>query len=113
MLWIKGRLQGLGAIQRTGAVWVQGRIRGEELSRLLGVAELPVLLASEPLALSILRKAHRSDHRRSPQDIVARSRRLAWIVGAGRAAKAVANRCYLCRALDKKMASQQMGRSSG
>ena len=105
----QGKLQGLGVVQRGGTVWVQGRIRKEELSRLLGVTELPVLLATEPLSKAILRKAHRDDHRRSPQDIVARSRRLAWIVGAGRAAKAVANQCYTCRALDKRMATQQMG----
>ena len=42
----KGRLQGLGVKERGGAIWVQGRVRGEELSRLLGVSELPVILAS-------------------------------------------------------------------
>ena len=105
----QGRLQGLGVVVRSGVVWVQGRVHGEELSRLLGVSELPVLVSSEPLARSVLRKAHRSDHRRSPQDIAARSRRLAWIVGAGRAAKLTASQCYTCRAKDKRMASQQMG----
>ena len=83
----QGRLQGLGVVVRSGVVWVQGRVHGEELSRLLGVSELPVLISSEPLARSVLRKAHRSDHRRSPQDIAARSRRLAWIVGAGSCCK--------------------------
>ena len=105
----QGKLQGLGAVERGGIVWVRGRVRGEELARLLGMSELPVILAKEPLARSILSKAHRSDHRRSPQDIVARSRRLAWIPGAGRSAKVAARQCYACRAKDKKMACQQMG----
>ena len=105
----RGKLQGLGVIERGGLVWVQGRVRGEELARLLGIGELPVLMASEPLARSVLRKAHRSDHRRSPQDISARSRRMVWIVGSTRAAKVVARQCFACRAKDKRMASQQMG----
>ena len=31
----QGRLQSLGAVSRGGVVWVQGRVRGEELARLL------------------------------------------------------------------------------
>ena len=37
------RLQGLGAVNRGGVVWVQGRVRGEDLARLLGMPELPVI----------------------------------------------------------------------
>ena len=104
-----GKLQGLGALLRGGVVWIQGRVRGEALAALLGTTELPVLMAGEPLAKSLASKAHRSDHRRSPQDIAARTRRAAWIVGSTRLAKSVAARCYGCRLRDKKMAQQQMG----
>ena len=68
-----GKLQGLGAVSRGGAVWVSGRIRKEKLAELLGTMELPILMPSEPLALSVLRKAHRHDHRRSPQDLASTS----------------------------------------
>ena len=107
----QGKLQGLGAVKRGGAVWVQGRVRGEQLARLLGTEQLPVIMGAERLAKSALSKAHRNrnDHRRSPQDISARSRRMFWIMGATRAAKLVANQCFQCRAKDKKMARQQMG----
>ena len=105
----RGRLQGLGAVCRGGVVWVSGRIRGEELAVLLGTRDLPILLATEELSKSILRKSHRVDHRRSPQDVAARSRRLAWIVGATRTAKSVVGKCYQCRLLDKRNARQLMG----
>ena len=105
----KGKLASLGAMVRCGIVWVQGRVRGEELARLLGTPDLPIVMATEALAASIMRKAHREDHRRSPQDIAARSRRLAWIPGATRLAKSVASHCYYCRASDKRMARQRMG----
>ena len=105
----KGQLSSLGAVSRGGVVWVQGRVRGEELARLLGTSELPVVMASEALAKAIMSKAHRCDHRRSPQDIAARSRRMVWIPGSTRLAKTVASHCYFCRANDKRMARQQMG----
>ena len=105
----KGKLTGLGAVSRGGIVWVQGRVRGEELARLLGTAELPVVMSSEALAKSVMSSAHRRDHRRSPQDIAARSRRLVWIPGATRLAKTTASHCYHCRATDKRMAKQLMG----
>ena len=41
------KLQGLGAVCRRGAVWVQGRVCGEVLAKLLGTSELPVVMASE------------------------------------------------------------------
>ena len=105
----KGQLAGLGAVSRGGVVWVQGRVRGEELAKLLGTSELPVIMASEALAKSVMSKAHRSDHRRSPQDIAARSRRMVWIPGSTRLAKTIASHCYHCRASDKRMAKQRMG----
>ena len=74
----KGKLASLGAVTRGGVVWIQGRVRREELARLLGTSDLPIVMASEALAASIMRKAHREDHRRSPQDIAARSRRMVW-----------------------------------
>ena len=62
----QGQLQGLGAAVRGEIVWVSSRVRGEKMAELLGVQELPVLLGSEELAKSILRKSYRQDHRRNP-----------------------------------------------
>ena len=58
-----GKLRGLGAEEHGGIVWVSGRIRGEKLAELLGTSALPVLLPEEPLAKSLMWKAHREDHR--------------------------------------------------
>ena len=82
---------------------------GDQLATLLGSKALPVVLDKEPLALSILHKAHREDHRRGARDAAARSRRSVWIVSATRLAKTVMSRCYLCRYKDRKAESQLMG----
>ena len=104
-----GKLRGLGAEDRDGVVWVTGRVRGATLATLLGTKALPVVLDREPLALSILHKAHREDHRRGARDAAAQSRRLVWIVSATRLAKTVISKCYLCRYKDRKAESQLMG----
>ena len=98
----EGRLQGLGAVERGGVAWVSGRVRGEDLVQLLGVKDLPILLPEARLSRLILDKSHRQDHRRSPQDIVARSRRAAWILGAARCGKSVAASCHTCRLRDRR-----------
>ena len=90
-------------------VWVTGRVRGEHLAVLLGTKSLTVILASEPLAWTILHKAHREDHRRGPRNTAARSRRLVWIVSATRLAKSVNGRCFQCRYKDRKLEKQLMG----
>ena len=104
-----GKLRGLGGEERGGMVWITGRVRGEQLAPLLGTTALPVLLASEPLAYSLLHKAHREDHRRGPRDAAARSRRAAWVVGATRLAKTTIGRCYVCRYHDRRLEKQLMG----
>ena len=104
-----GKLRGLGAEDRDGIVWVTGRVRGELLATLLGSEALPVILDKEPLAMSILHKAHREDHRRGARDAAARSRRSVWIVSATRLAKKVVSKCYSCRYRDRKAESQLMG----
>ena len=105
-----GNLRGLGAEYRGGIVWVTGRVRGDDLARLLGTTALPVLMSSEPLAKSLLHKAHREDHRRGPRDAAARSRRAVWIVSATRLAKSVIEKCFNCRYRDKRTEEQMMGR---
>ena len=104
-----GKLRGLGAENRSGVVWVTGRIRGEQLATLLGATGLPVVLPCEHLTYMVLHKAHREDHRRGPRDTAARSRRAVWVVSATRLAKTIASQCYGCRYRDRKMEKQIMG----
>ena len=106
----EGNLRGLGAEDRGKIVWVSGRIRGEQLAVLLGTTALPVVLAEEPIARSILHKAHREDHRGGPRDAAARSRKLVWVMSATRLAKVVIARCFECCHKDRKLEQQLMGR---
>ena len=46
-----GRLRGLGGHQRGGIVWVDGRVRKEELADILGTVKLPIIMAEELLVL--------------------------------------------------------------
>ena len=105
----EGKLRGLGAQVKNGVVWVSGRVRGDKLAALLGTEALPVILPSEPLARSIMGKAHREDHRRGPRDAAARSRKMVWVTAATRLAKSVIGSCYTCRRRDKQMETQLMG----
>ena len=90
-------------------MWVDGRVRGEDLTGLLGTKELPILMAGEVLAHRIMSKAHREDHRQSPNDITARSRRSVWIFQGTRLAKKIAMSCYQCQCKDKTLEKQLMG----
>ena len=54
-------------------VVVSGRAKKETLARLLGLEELVVVMPQEPLAKIIMQDAHREDHRRTPQDVIARA----------------------------------------
>ena len=62
-----------------GIVYVRGRCDGA-LLRLLGVDKLPVLARQSRLAKLIMWEAHLEDHRSTHTDVLARSRRRAWIV---------------------------------
>ena len=105
----QGKLLGLGAVSQAGCIWISSHIYGEKMAKLVGTQELPILMATERLSQSILSKSHRQDHRRSPQDVSARSRRLAWIVGSTRSAKSIVGKCFACRVTDKRHAVQKMG----
>ena len=105
----EGRLTSLGAYMDQGEVWVEGRAQAADLARLLGVPRLRIIMPSERLAELILRSCHEEDHRRSPQDAVARSRSIAWIVRASQVAKRVIRACPVCRRERLLMREQQMG----
>ena len=103
-----GKLLSLGAERRKGLVVVSGRVRREHLARLLGVEVLPVVMATERLAYLIMVEAHGEDHRRSPQDVLGRSRKKAWIPRGGALARKVIRSCIFCRHSNLKTQSQIM-----
>ena len=105
----RNELLSLGAKSVGGLVVVDGRVRKEELARLLGKAVLPIIMIQEPLAELIIQDAHNEDHNLDPQYLIARSRKEVWIPRATRTAKAIASRCMFCRARSKKMIKQRMG----
>ena len=54
-------------------VVVSGRAMKATLAMLLGLEELVVVMPQEPLAKMVMQDAHREDHRRTPQDVIARA----------------------------------------
>ena len=103
-----GRLRSLGAILRNGVVYVSGRIRKEHMAEIVGREELAVIMPGERLARLVMEDAHKEDHRRSPQDVMARARRHLWIPQGGRLAKQVVKECVQCRRQDHRMSQQIM-----
>ena len=91
-------------------MYTRGRV-GQALEHLLGVDELPVLLAGTRLAALVMWKSHEEDHKQLPRDTLARSRKRAWIVNGMRLAKWVSRQCPHCnitRAKEKKQLVEQL-----
>ena len=76
---------------------------------MLGKPYLPVIWASTKLARLIVRYFHQEDHRMTPSDVVARTRRVVWIPRCLALAKSEIKSCFFCRVKKKKMESQVMG----
>ena len=104
----EGKLLSIGAFCKKGIVLCQGRIGGNKLTQLLGKSHLPVLMPKSTLARLILRMSHKEDHRRGSADVVARSRREAWIVKARNIAQSEVKDCMECRRLSTDTAQQLM-----
>ena len=65
-------------------------------------------MPQEPLAKIIMQDAHREDHRRTPQDVMARARRHVWIPKGTQLARKVVRECHWCRRENVKMQKQLM-----
>ena len=103
-----GKLKSIGALQRNGVVYMSGRVRKEHMAEIVGREELAVIMPRERLARLVMEDAHREDHRRSPQDVMARARRHIWIPQGGRLARQVVQECVKCRRQDHRMSKQIM-----
>ena len=78
------------------------------MKKILGVAELPILLPATRLAEVIMTEAHKEDHR-GPKATLWRSRSKAWIVKGHNLAKRVEKDCMYCKIRKKELAQQRMG----
>ena len=105
----EGRLTTLGGRIECGLVVVSGRVPEDDLGAILGKPYLPVIWATTPLARLIVRHCHQEDHRLSPSDVVARTRRLVWIPRCTALAKSEARSCLYCRRKRKSLVQQVMG----
>ena len=88
-----------------------GRLGEKSLSRLLGVASLPILLPSSRASYLYMVRAHEGEHGTEHKSIVetlARSRQSVWIVRARQLAKKVCSNCFKCKREKKKLAGQRM-----
>ena len=74
-----GTLLSLGAQNKGGMVVVSDRAKRATLARLLGLEELVVVMPQEHLAKIVMQDTHREDHRRTPQEVIARARKHVWI----------------------------------
>ena len=103
----RGELDPLRPVMDRGIVYIRGRC-DRSLLNLLGVDRLPVLARQTRLAKLIMIQAHYEDHRSSPTDVLARSRRISWIVRGRFLAKEVCKVCPLCKLHKRKMTQQIM-----
>ena len=100
--------------QKDGMVIVTvGRIGEKSLSRLLGVASLPILMPSSRAAFLFMMRAHCGDDNlvhRSAVETLARSRSCVWIVRGKNLAKSICKDCPMCIKRRKQLCSQQIAK---
>ena len=92
----QGRLVPMGGRLVSGTVVVTGRVDEVDLANMLGKPYLPVIWASTKLARLIVRYFHQEDHRMTPSDVVARTRRVVWIPRCLALAKSEIKSCFFC-----------------
>ena len=109
LLLRQGHLASLHAWNCGGVVWTRGRFPTRMLQDKLGLPALPVVKGSSQAAVLILRQAHLQDHNKDPKYVLARAKRVAWLLqGRGTAIKVIDD-CSRCRLLAHKTQNQIMG----
>ena len=103
-----GDLDPFRPFMERGIIYIRGRC-GSALPKLLGLDKLPVLPRDSRLAKLIVWEAHYEDHRLSPSDVLARSRRTAWIIRGRYLAREVCKMCPVCKLKKRNLTEQLMG----
>ena len=109
--WQTGKLDSLLPKMDGRIIVTVGRIGEVSLTRLLGVASLPILLPSTRAAFLYMMRAHCGDDNflhKSPVETLARSRTAVWIVRGKNLAKSLWKSCPVCIKRRKELCSQQI-----
>ena len=75
----------------------------------LGLSELPVVQGDSQVAVLMLRQAHEENHSRDPKQVLARSRKLAWIIRGRSTAAKIIKDCATCHTAKHTAQEQIMG----
>ena len=105
----KGQFLSLGAKKNDGLIVCQGRFSEDRLLEILGIPYLPILHPSSALSKLVMTHAHKSDHRKGAQSVLAGSRRWAWILRGRKAADLAIKACMSCRLRSSLQVQQLMG----
>ena len=107
----QGKLVSLMPYRSGNIIVTKGRLGEGVLERLLGVEELPILMANSRVAELYMIRAHRGHSgllHRSVAETLARSRSSVWIVNGKSLAKKICSGCTECRRERKILLGQQM-----
>lgn len=107
----KGKLDSLLPKKEGYMIVTAGRIGEQSLSRLLGVATLPILMPEIRAAYLYMVRAHCGDKEmvhNSAVQTLARSRASVWIVRGKGLARKICQTCSRCKLLRKQMCGQQI-----
>ena len=103
----KGHLKSLRAEEGADGIIRLGCRALEGLTKCYENNDFPILAYKDPIAFLWMKKVHRENHS-GVLSTVARSRRKFWIIKGARLAAQIRRSCYLCRLIDKMLASQLM-----
>ena len=105
--FLSGKFRSLGAqLNEDGIVILVSRAAAA-MEAYYGTHEFPILVYKDPLSHIWMQHVHNEDHSGITKT-VSKSRRKFWIVRGRRLAEKIKRSCYTCRAVDKKLAEQQM-----
>ena len=102
-----GRLKKLTMVDEQGMLVIRGRAR-TGMKQLFGADYLPVLMASERIAVLVMLKSHSDCAHKSVDITLSTSRHYCWIVNGRKLAKTICKFCVQCRYLKKKRETQKM-----
>ena len=102
-----GRLKELTMVEEQGMLVIRGRAR-TGMKQLFGADYLPVVMASERIAVLIMLKSHSDCDHKSVDITLSTSRHYCWVVGGRKLSKTICKFCVWCRYLKKKTETQKM-----
>ena len=108
-----GKLDSLMPKKEGSIIVTTGRLGEQSLSRLLGVASLPILMPNTRAAYLFMMRAHCGSNdmvHKSAVETLARSRSSVWIVRGKNLAKSIYKNCPMCIKRRKELCCQQIAK---